>query len=563
MLNLGKIFKQKLEQQEFDATNKYWMELEKRLDNAMPVKKNNRKILWFLFPIIGAFGIYFYAKPNAKSVLAAKNKIITQNETHANISNPKNNINAVKYDVVNTSKFASLVSKNNTTSENTNENITEINVTQFAQKKQKESNQLAEASIIKYRPSNSPLSNSNPTINKKETNKIATEMPKSNTEEKQNFTKHVELADSNEENMLAVTSVSNNEDKNSSTLISLTIPQIKLFSALEKPLTVPSNTNASQSINSTGDKSKSTNHKTAFSVSVYGGAMYVDKKILSANNAHSDYVNRRILEEKNTTTSTVGADVNYNYNHLILTTGINYHTQSEIRNYSNKFYRELNTEDPYWEKVTSNYWKENNRTFTTTQVNTQVVNSTDTISYFDAATGNYTSSNVSTQTIISTGTQTITHTAIDSILVYKEDSIQKTRTTKKIAYIIDENQNNLKGKNTISYIEIPILIGYQMRYGKIGVALKTGIGFGVLSKQTMYYLSNDVSSINEIKIENCNKLVYNYILRLSFNYYLSQNWAIVFDPNFRTNLNSVTKTNADFQQKYWNIGGNIGLNYTF
>jgi hypothetical protein len=79
----------------------------------------------------------------------------------------------------------------------------------------------------------------------------------------------------------------------------------------------------------------------------------------------------------------------------------------------------------------------------------------------------------------------------------------------------------------------------------------------------MYYLSNDVSSINEIKIENCNKLVYNYILRLSFNYYLSQNWAIVFDPNFRTNLNSVTKTNADFQQKYWNIGGNIGLNYTF
>ena len=111
MMNLGKIFKQKLDQQDFDASIKHWHELEERLDSAMPVKKNKRQFLWFLLPIIGAFGIYFYAKPNTKSVVAANKKIITQNENHANISNRKNNVSAVKYDVKIASKDETLDSK--------------------------------------------------------------------------------------------------------------------------------------------------------------------------------------------------------------------------------------------------------------------------------------------------------------------------------------------------------------------------------------------------------------------------------------------------------------------
>ncbi len=574
MMNLIKIIKQKLEHQNFDEANKYWPILEDRLNNAMPVKKNNRKFLWLLLPIVSAVSaIVFISNNNPKSNLASINKhpkIVANNTKYiSNNRKPKNtktlSSEAIKSDISNNEKKGKLL-LNRTRNIN---NIEKKNINKLIANNEKiDSEKIVDTQINFEKNELKKLSSSTSTnsiINNKRRRKSNQIKPK-----------NVSLSDDKLEENLLVLSKSRVNDFELIAVKGLSLMLNPDSNNNERPVLVE-NTNEQASSNAEEKKAeliglpatkghedytKNNGPKTNFSINVYGGANYIGKRIFNAKNPDNNYTTRRKQEEKNNITSTFGLDLIYTKNKWSFTSGINYHSQSETRNYNNKFYRNIEVYDPYWESSVNNVWEHFTHNFTLTHVSTQLHTSIDTISYYDSNNGSYATATVSNTSLV-VDTDIVTHTVVDSNMVSKVDSVQKIRTSTKRVLVTDKNQTNLVGKNTITYLEVPILVGYQMQYNKLSVAIKTGIGLGVLTSQNTYYITNDLSTITEIKPESYNRLLYNYILRLSFTYNINKRFGIYIEPSFRANINSVLKKDNKFQQKYYNAGSNIGLNYKF
>jgi hypothetical protein len=573
MNNLGKLFKKKLEEQEFNDVNKHWTSLETRLNKAMPVNKKRNKFFYWIFPVLGFLCFSFYLSNQSKTKLYNSSNKQTKLPVESNENSSSNLVKKVNSNV---KKFT------------TNNNSSSIN--NSIAKKTKTNNAVSNNTFALLVSTNTNLSNeeNNNSLSRVDTRKEiqnSTDYVNSETksiykEDNENFDKTInkENVSVHQENLVSaankldtggnenVVSVKNETEisvqTNLNTILSQEILAINVKN--DSVDIAPGITKIEPLLNENKEIDLPyAKRKVTFNATLYGGAMYAFKKVSDNNNLKSDYLNRRKSEEKNTMSSTFGLDANFEYKNWIFTTGINYHKQGEERNYTNNFYRQIDVNDPYWEKINRNVWQQYTGSFTTTQVLTSVTTVSDTISYFDVNTGTYTSAIVNNQNITVIGTQNINHTYVDSNYVSITDSTQKFRIVTKETLISDPNQLYLTGKNSISYIEIPLLLGYQVKLNRLNFAVKSGIGFGFLNQTKTYYLTNNVSSITEFKSENYNKIVYNYLLRISAMYNFYKGWGLVFEPNFRANINNVTNKNSSFNQKYWNLGGNLGVNYRF
>jgi len=575
MMSIGKIFKRKLEQQSFTEQEKNWKAMQERLDVAMPVTEKKRRFLWLFFPIIiGAitFGISKYGTTKNNTTVAAKNEI-----SAPKISTSENKI---------ISKLPTHETQNrNITSQNI---IKETKITN-AKKPIKIGNTDNENSQLR---NNDAINLNNRKVERK--NIVAISKPKTeigspektalnssiqNKKDKQNLEKlnpnNVSIAENENINDYALLATTENGNKfdfaqNPSPIIINKTVENKLPNIKAK--NEENNDSLSPESKKVGDATKPATPpdysvpikaKQVLSVNVYAGYMLCGKYIYKANNVHTEYLEKRKLEEKNAATFTFGADVNYTYKHLIFTTGINYNTQAEKRNYTNQFYRDVTAKNNTYDLVDNSYYQYNQNTVNVAQVQSTWVTTQDTINYYNTATNSYASAIVNIQNYVVTGTNNLAITTQDSTLVTKIDTIKNINISTINKKIIDNTVQNTHGTNKISYIEIPLLVGYKFQLNKMSLALQTGVGIGFLNKQKTYYINNRLSDIEETKSENFNKIMYNYLLCVSANYSLTKNWGIVFQPNFRTNINSVTKKNTTFQQKYWNVGGNVGVSYTW
>lgn len=119
--------------------------------------------------------------------------------------------------------------------------------------------------------------------------------------------------------------------------------------------------------------------------------------------------------------------------------------------------------------------------------------------------------------------------------------------------------------NRYSYLEIPVMAGYEIRKGKISYAVKGGLAAGFFIRS-----SGSIPAENGYENVSLNNTEFPYIkpnftllFSLGINYHLNNKLAIFGEPYIRKNLNSIFENRYIYSQKFQAVGVKFGIKYTF
>ncbi len=123
---------------------------------------------------------------------------------------------------------------------------------------------------------------------------------------------------------------------------------------------------------------------------------------------------------------------------------------------------------------------------------------------------------------------------------------------------------NIKVKNTYSYIEIPLSIGYQFKQNKFTVSPKFGLITGL-------YINSSGKSLNSsYNIEDINNEKQTYIIpsfsmiaAIGFEYKINDFFSFVANPYYRKSINSIFIKSQPISHKFNAYGLKLGIRYNF
>ncbi len=261
------------------------------------------------------------------------------------------------------------------------------------------------------------------------------------------------------------------------------------------------------------------NKKAIISYQIGAGLFNVSKTLSASTN--QDYIDRRIAEEKATNYASWMLGAKVQYQRFAINTGV-----------------ELNK---YGEKVTYSNWLFGN----TNKVTNSYNYSTDSIT---TVSNYYVQGNQFDQTNIQVST--------DSTLVSDTASVYGQKSA---------DVNGINSKTMISYIEIPLVLEYEaIKTKRFSVAVRTGVSVGFMSQKRGFYLDKTQEEFRDLNnITTFRSTVWNARLGADFNYFILPKTSIFIRPEYRTNLQSIFKTEAGIQQKYRAFGVMIGLSKSF
>jgi len=119
-------------------------------------------------------------------------------------------------------------------------------------------------------------------------------------------------------------------------------------------------------------------------------------------------------------------------------------------------------------------------------------------------------------------------------------------------------------KTSISYIEIPILFGYEFNFKKVIVGVKGGIALGILTKTTGYYLNSSATDLIPINTGYAviRKTIWNLQLGFDLGFKVHPKFDMFIAGGYKMNLNSVF-SDKEVVQKYRAYNVALKLRYTF
>ena len=293
---------------------------------------------------------------------------------------------------------------------------------------------------------------------------------------------------------------------------------------------------------------------------LYSGPMFVGKYLSSATNA--DYITRRQGEEIDRISFNSNIDLNIKFGKLLLSTGLNNHQQGEVTNYSNDYENWVVTQWIDYEVTDNSFWQLNTTSFTIITDDNYTIDTDTVLSYYDETIGSYVTDTVNYQSyeINNIGTQQFD--LVDSIYVVQLDSTVTLTVDSSLVLVADANNPQQKTTTRFSYVEVPILLGYEFPINRLSISCKTGIGVGMLTRHNATYHTQDYSAPQLVNKSQVNQLMINYLLRIGMKYAINESIAFSCEPFYRLNLSNVIKS-EDVTQKYWNAGLNIGAVYSF
>jgi hypothetical protein len=585
MENFNELFKKKLAEQQFDGKEKYWTQLEKKLNENAQEKV---VIAWYkkwLLPVIAIVTIGIAALlysnsintntqnkstgPNTEKndqLLAAQEVVESPKNNTPNNSNTLNNevsidddaklpdnienTNNPNDDKIETSKASSsLISRSEST-----KNITPVayNVTNNTTNNTTLNNKkttIASASMLIKEPllSNADMDETNNQSAELNLNPL---VPANISKTETNQT----AQNPSQKNILASSSTKSKTLDFSQVEMPLAYLSPKALSALFYPAKTMNLADKVVPINAKRPK-------TTVNLSVYGGAMYSIKNIMTQDGNTSAYLNRRKTEESNSVKPNVGIDVELKHGHWTLTSGFNFHQQGEKRNYSDQFKRLVPYDSIVININNNSSWLVDSSMFYALQYNSIVTSIDTTITYYDETTGQFYTAqlplNITQNTLIDTNF----YYHIDSTYLEAIDTTKTNYALKKQIIVKDPNQTYLKGRNTFTYVEVPVLIGYEWGLKRWRLSVKGGLGLGILTRQQSFYLTTDEAEIAPVSTDVYTKVVYNGIFRVGMHYSFTPQFGIDIVPFSRLNINNMTHKNAPFKQKYYNVGLQVGLYY--
>jgi hypothetical protein len=127
-----------------------------------------------------------------------------------------------------------------------------------------------------------------------------------------------------------------------------------------------------------------------------------------------------------------------------------------------------------------------------------------------------------------------------------------------------DNLGSKNGKTKITYVEIPILVGYEFYFNRLILAVKGGVSVGFLTKTSGYYLNESTTDLIPINTGYAviRKTLWNLEFGLGVGYKFYPKFDVFLGAGYKMNLNSVF-SNPDVNQKYKAITLGIKLRYTF
>lgn len=295
---------------------------------------------------------------------------------------------------------------------------------------------------------------------------------------------------------------------------------------------------------------------------IYSGIMYTDKILKSKDPGLNEYISRRKNEEMWMLSGNFGISAGMSFNRWSLSTGINYHQQGEITDYRAEFYQWIKNTSSTWNVADNSYWKTdtiNNYSITVTQGGWQPI---DTIIDYWSNNQLVQSDTITIQQYVVDTQYTQMVYVTDSGFVAEFDSTEIIQTDSLNQLVNDPSLKPGKTITKISYVEIPLMVGYEFPLSRFTLMVRTGFSIGLLSKINAVYLKNDISGVEEADVSRVNRTMLNFLLQTGMCYHLTENISLNFEPMFRMNINSALKE-PGFTQQYWNAGMNVGAMYRF
>ncbi|MCI5055807.1 MAG: hypothetical protein MRY83_06840 [Flavobacteriales bacterium] len=150
---------------------------------------------------------------------------------------------------------------------------------------------------------------------------------------------------------------------------------------------------------------------------------------------------------------------------------------------------------------------------------------------------------------------------IDTIYKVTYDSSYVSHTQQVMVEREDERIADVNGYNTYKAIDIPMLVGYSLNMGNVGVGLRTGVSVGYVISQKAKYLDNE--SILHVEKSQVQQWTPSFIVRPSIWYSVSDKLAVYAEPQWRKQLKPVVKVDGMFDNTYESYGVNLGLRISF
>jgi hypothetical protein len=572
MDNLNELFKKKLAEQQFDGKEKYWSQLEKKLSDN---EQDKVAIVWYkkwLLPIVaivvlGTIALLFN--------YSSKNNVENTKALYSGNSNDQLLSAQQANHAASTAKKESTTVSNNQITEDVTENDIALNANN-AQTASTKSNINSNKNTFK-REQSRPFNATNNNLLKNKNATAAIQTPKEPILSNSNPDERYYALESNtlnptfqkNTNNTSVNNITQNTADSYAMAAATKVNKTLDFSQIEMPLAFLSpkaltaiiynqtNVNLASNLFPTTTKKQKNN----LSLSVYSGAMLSINNLLTTNGNSIDYLNRRKNEEINAIKPNVGIDIELKRGHWTLTSGISLHQQGEKRNYSKQFKRLIPYDSLVVNVNNNSTWLVDTAMFYAMQYNNIVTSYDSTVTYYDETSGLFYTAQLPIYTTQTTVVDTNFYYLIDSTYYQAIDTIKTNYALQKQMVISNPNQANLKGRNTFNYVEVPVLIGYEWGIKRWRISLKGGIGFGILTRQQSFYLTTDEAEIAPVSTAVYSKIMYNGIFRVGMHYSFTPQFGIDFVPFTRLNINNMTNKNATFQQKYNNVGLQVGMNY--
>jgi hypothetical protein len=161
-----------------------------------------------------------------------------------------------------------------------------------------------------------------------------------------------------------------------------------------------------------------------------------------------------------------------------------------------------------------------------------------------------------------TATYTFTGYEFDTTVTYIIDDSSGLIVDSIIEITVDTIVSSSTNTNNLRYVEIPFLVGYQFTAGNWQLGIQTGPSLSMLSSASVVYPTLDASDTETIGITYFRKTTFNWIAKPSVYYFVTPNFGIGLNGNFRWNLNSLVET-TDFEQKQMGYGLQLGIKVKF
>jgi hypothetical protein len=555
MTKLGDIFNKEAEKKQFSNSEKHWGELESMLDKHDASKKGG-SLLWFAGAgvfIVAVLASWFALSDNSTSEIAAidsQSKTVVGNSTSTVQAIKKENDVAISNSEVSQDKTLGKAVSND-------------NMEIMAQEPVMINQNQPSEQVVENTSREDTFDASQLSAGQIGGVSVASANAQKAAGEEGEYTEENYIGDTHvDETSQRDIAVNRQALENNNSILGTAFPQVRQTESLElmNLLEIAPLCNEIDIVSPSEDFIDGGSQPIKLELGIYGGPMYVGKYLTSAKEL--PYVQRRKNEESGKLSFNTGLDVSLKYGKLIVGTGVNYHQQGEVTNYSNEYESwEVNQLINY--DVTDNsYWQLNTSSFTIITDDNFAINVDTVLNYYDETSSLYVSDTVLYQSYVINNIGTQQFDLVDSSYVVDLDSVATITMDSILTLITDANNPEQKTTTRFSYVEVPVLIGCEIPINRLTLSCRTGLGIGLLTTYEARYLLSDYSAPQLIEQSEINQIMLNYLLRAGVKYLINESVAINCEPFYRLNLSNVINSN-ELNQKYWNVGVNVGVMYGF